>query len=170
MITFKRFTASERMSQETLAFAADVYWQGRKIGHGSNSGRGEQAMFHRSQSATADDLRDATVFARQQQLDIGDAGSPRMVTADSLDEYLDWLACDVNAVRRERTWLRRQLKGSVLFYAGDELKAIRRPWDPALRGHVELTHAGAKVLNAMSFEEAFGLHAAKRSLRIPSGE
>lgn len=166
MITFKRFTANERLSQETLAFAADVYWQGRKIGNVSNNGHGGQALFHRTPGSDVADYREAESFARQQEMDIGEKGAPNLVKADSLDEYLDWLACDVQAQKQQRAWLKRKLKSSVLFYDGEALKAIARPWMPALEPLIRQRHAGAKILNAMPFEEAFALHAAKLGLKV----
>lgn len=165
MITFKRFSASERLSQETLAFAADVYWAGRKIGHASNEGRGGEAGFWRCEKADAADLAAAEGYARQQQLDIGTKEAPRLVNAARLEEYLDWLACDLMNIKRERSWLRRGLGRWILFYHGGRLLSIKQTWNPCFKDKVVRAHPGAQILNEMSFEEAFRLHAAKHGLR-----
>jgi len=39
-IELKRFTTNARLSQETTAFAADVWIDGKKAGHAENDGRG----------------------------------------------------------------------------------------------------------------------------------
>ena len=39
-IELKRFTTNARLSQETTAFAADVWVDGKKVGHAENDGHG----------------------------------------------------------------------------------------------------------------------------------
>jgi hypothetical protein len=39
-IQLKRFTTNARLSQETTAFAADVWVDGKKVGHAENDGHG----------------------------------------------------------------------------------------------------------------------------------
>jgi hypothetical protein len=45
-IELKRFTTSTRLSQETTAFAADVWVDGAKAGHAENDGHGGATIVH----------------------------------------------------------------------------------------------------------------------------
>jgi hypothetical protein len=45
-IEFKRFTTNARLSQETTAFAADVWVDGKKVGTARNDGRGGCHLVH----------------------------------------------------------------------------------------------------------------------------
>lgn len=45
-IELKRFTTNARLSQETTAFAADVWVDGKKAGHAQNDGHGGCTMVH----------------------------------------------------------------------------------------------------------------------------
>lgn len=45
-IELKRFTTNARLSQETTAFAADVWIDGKKAGHAENDGHGGATMVH----------------------------------------------------------------------------------------------------------------------------
>lgn len=45
-IELKRFTTNARLSQETTAFAADVWVDGKKAGHAENDGHGGATIVH----------------------------------------------------------------------------------------------------------------------------
>ena len=45
-IELKRFTTNARLSQETIAFAADVWVDGKKVGRAENAGHGGATMVH----------------------------------------------------------------------------------------------------------------------------
>ncbi len=45
-IELKRFTTNARLSQETTAFAADVWVDGKKVGYAENAGHGGNTMVH----------------------------------------------------------------------------------------------------------------------------
>jgi len=45
-ISLKRFSTNARLSQETTAFAADVWVDGKKVGHAQNDGHGGATMVH----------------------------------------------------------------------------------------------------------------------------
>lgn len=49
-IELRRFSTNARLSQETTAFAADVWVDGKKVGHASNDGRGGATMVHLDKS------------------------------------------------------------------------------------------------------------------------
>lgn len=52
-IELKRFTTNARLSQETIAFAADVWVDGKKVGHAENDGRGGCHTVHLDASVRA---------------------------------------------------------------------------------------------------------------------
>jgi hypothetical protein len=52
-IELKRFTTNARLSQETTAFAADVWVDGRKAGHAENDGHGGNTMVRLDPSVRA---------------------------------------------------------------------------------------------------------------------
>lgn len=49
-IELKRFTTNARLSQETTAFAADVWIDGKKAGYAENAGHGGNTMVHLDKS------------------------------------------------------------------------------------------------------------------------
>lgn len=53
-IELRRFTTNARLSQETTAFAADVWVDGKKVGHAENDGHGGATIVHLDRS-----IRDA---------------------------------------------------------------------------------------------------------------
>ena len=44
MISFKRLKFTQSQSRETLAYTADVFWQGRPIGSVRNDGSGDMTI------------------------------------------------------------------------------------------------------------------------------
>ena len=52
-IELKRFTTNARLSQETTAFAADVWVDGKHVGHARNDGRGGATLVHLDPSVRA---------------------------------------------------------------------------------------------------------------------
>ena len=42
-IELRRFTTNARLSQETTAFAADVWVDGKKVGYAENDGHGDNS-------------------------------------------------------------------------------------------------------------------------------
>ncbi len=52
-VELRRFTTNARLSQETTAFAADVWVDGKKVGHAQNDGHGGATMVHLDPSVRA---------------------------------------------------------------------------------------------------------------------
>jgi hypothetical protein len=52
-IELKRFTTNARLSEETTAFAADVWVDGKNVGYAKNAGRGGNTMVHLDPSVRA---------------------------------------------------------------------------------------------------------------------
>jgi hypothetical protein len=52
-IELRRFTTNARLSQETTAFAADVWVDGKKVGHAENDGHGGATIVHLDPSVRA---------------------------------------------------------------------------------------------------------------------
>lgn len=53
IIELKRFTTNARLSQETTAFAADIWVDGKKAGSARNDGRGGNTLVHLDPSIRA---------------------------------------------------------------------------------------------------------------------
>lgn len=53
-IELKRFTTNARLSQESTAFAADVWVDGKKVGTAANSGHGGATIVHLDPSVRAE--------------------------------------------------------------------------------------------------------------------
>src|SRR5207244_27276 len=57
-VELKRLSISERLSQETTAFAADIWIDGKKAGTAENAGHGGNTTVHVTDRALAQRLRD----------------------------------------------------------------------------------------------------------------
>jgi hypothetical protein len=57
-VELKRLQISERLSKETIAFAADVWINGKKAGYAENEGHGGNTTVHIEDRALAKALRD----------------------------------------------------------------------------------------------------------------
>lgn len=154
MITFTRFHSSARLSQETIAFDADVCWDGRLIGHARNDGGGGMAIFHRSEKATAADLKAADDFARAFLVDLGEG---RQVPCHCLEDYLDHLAGARASEDKERAWLKRTLKSKPVYVLGQTVYTMKLPYagnEARVRDHLAQKVPGAILLNALPPAEA----------------
>lgn len=63
-ITLKKLKTSQAMSEETLAYTAEVHIDNKPVLHASNHGTGGADRFHRHPSASADDQAALTEHAR----------------------------------------------------------------------------------------------------------
>lgn len=93
-ITFKKFKPVASMSRETIAYSADVFFNGEKIGSSTNSGRGGQSSFY-PEPGKRDAVAAADAWAKEQVL-LNEHRPFRIngeiVKADSLEDFCDWQA------------------------------------------------------------------------------
>jgi hypothetical protein len=181
-ITFKRFHASARLSQETTAYDTDVLFLGKPIGTCRNDGHGGQGFFQASPGVDPNLLMAATQWARQQPYLERD-GSPvifqgGVLMVQGIDEYCDLLASETLNDKLEAAYVKRQLKANVLYTdpaKNNDLFQMRGKFDGATTvAQIQKRHPGAVVLNDLPFEEAlkeyrdFGKRQAAAAKGIPA--
>jgi len=64
MITLKNVKFSEHLSEETNAFTADVYFNGKKIGYAKNSGHGGETSVMSYGSNVRDQFKEMETFTK----------------------------------------------------------------------------------------------------------
>lgn len=160
-ITFRKFTASARLSEETVAYATDVLWKGKRIGHCRNDGRGGMGVFHRAEGARPEDVEAAQAWAKTQHYqDIG--GDPvlfdgQVMGFDRIEDYCDYLAGREMEEKQLRQQLRRALKSRVVFEDPDQgpgLFEIKQAFHASLMPALLKRHPRAVVLNSLPPEQA----------------
>ena len=161
IITLKRFQHYSRMSQETTAFNADIVCQGVTVGTAENDGHGGCTFVHLNDKGRA---------------------IPEIVQANSIPEFSDGKFNEdslVNLVdnlvdkaindkwlEKQRKRVEKQLATTVLFNQKGDKDGSFRTYKLAGKSPDEIVAfakqvAGkpnvSRVLNLMSFEDAFGL-------------
>ena len=133
IITLKNLTYNERLSEETLAFAATVIFDGQKI-DGSNRGTGGCNMYHADQSL----ITRATEFARS--------------VLDESFEPLDSLISEQIERMQLLKKLRRACKTNICFIKpGDNIRTTYRTIkvadSPKNRSSILTNYPGSIILN-----------------------
>lgn len=155
-ITLKRFQHYPRMSEETIAFNADLSYEGANIGTAKNDGHGGCTFIYLNEKGRA-----IPAIVEANNLPEGNE--------DSLTDIVDNLVEDAirsKWVEKQRKRVEKELATKVLFNRkGDKDGSFRtynlKGKSPAevlafakeVAGRPDVT----RVLNLMPFEEAFGL-------------
>jgi len=155
MLTLKNLKVAKNLTRETLAYTADVYWEGRRLGMIENDGHG--GMSHlRAYDAKREDLQAATTFAQSQQYDLGpEYGGPKNYS--HLEDFIDDVAGKEGDRQDAKRWLSRALKAKVVFIAGKSVYTLKAIWtgrEEAIRSALAKNHGDVVILNALPFEEA----------------
>ena len=158
-IELKNISYSERMSEETSCFSADLWVDGKKIGEVSNRGTGGCDDFHGDRAAY--DAADAWCKANLPRWSLDD-DRPDLFPTD-LEMHVasllsEWLA---------RKDMKRLFAKSVIFKLPEKpglyelkVKIPMKPTDPRLIAHVTAKHPGAVILSTLPEAEALGLYRA----------
>lgn len=141
-IELKRLSVSERLSQETLAFAADVWIDGKKAGTAENSGHGgntnvwindptlRAAAETYAKSLPARVSTAAELGLTEKQFKEFGYGKPLPMDLESL---IDNMAADQHAKKAETAQYKRWCKKSVCFRVkGDEVgtwRTLKSPYN-----------------------------------------
>jgi len=121
-VELKNLTLYAGMSEETLAFNATIYVDGKKAGDASNRGHGEPISYHFDDP----DVRDrCEEWAKSLPADEADAGNGEAFTIESDLEYV--LTMMVSE-EDERRWLKRQCSRKVMFLLEGDRKGSYRGW------------------------------------------
>ena len=163
-VTFKRFQSNERLSEETIAYATDVLFNGQKIGTCTNRGQGGQGIFHKDEKVGWDVVEEANAWAkgqptkdvhgRQVVLDSGQA-----LVSDNLEDYCDDVASLLHVNKVEAARLKRLMKANTVFLdpaePGDLFQLKNASHSPEqMKAAVEKRYPGAVVLNGLGIEDA----------------
>jgi hypothetical protein len=93
-IGLKRISISERMSEETNCFIADLYINGKKVGYCKNDGRGGCTDYHGDSKENNQIIREAEAYCktlpnvRSEELDFEYSQSLENFIDDLVDEHL----------------------------------------------------------------------------------
>lgn len=156
LITLKRFQHYPRMSEETVAFNADIAYEGVVVGTAENDGHGGCTFVHLN-----DKGRSIPAIAEANALPEGNEDS----LTDIVDNLVDRTIHD-KWVANQRKKVAKQLATTVLFNRKGDKDGSFRTYkltgkSPAevlafaqqVAGHSDVT----RVLNLMPFDEAFQL-------------
>lgn len=168
-LTFRKFSASARLSQETTAYDTQVLFDKKLIGTCSNDGRGGMGHFWPEPGAGPDLVSRAEAWVNQQPVLDWD-GTPivrrgRTMYHQGIADYCDTLAAKTLADKQLRSSLQRLLKSKVVFTnekaKGPGVFQINCPWTKEFEPEFRKRHPDAIVLNELPFEaamEAFDRH------------
>ena len=162
-VTFKRFQSNERLSQETVCFTTDVYFNGQKIGTAENRGEGGQALFRKDPKATHEIVAAAEAWAKGQpcrdvhgRVHTFDDGTE--MVAGGLEDYCDDAASLLHINKQELARLKRVMKNHTAFLdpaEPGEIFQLKSAYNgEQTKTAVEKRYPGAVVLNALTPEEA----------------
>lgn len=174
-IELKRISYNERLSEETFAYAADVYLDGRLFASVSNDGHGGCDMQHPANGFTYKDLEALNAeikatYPKETHTDLTIKGEPLVIEPD-LEHVchgllMKWLEAKDN--KRIDNKIKRELEKTVVYYdpARCGIFTIKKN-AVAQFGKVEMIRAVkrkfpyAKVLNEMPIDEAVALYREK---------
>jgi hypothetical protein len=155
MITLKKLQIANSLSEETLAYTADVYWEGRSLGYIRNDGGGGFSIFHVSSKGTKADYEAAQAFAKTQTQDLGEGYG--IVPFEHLEDYVDYVAGQEGDRQSARRWLARTMKSTIVLLADGKIYTCKAKWEgdtARIEQQLKARHPGAVILNPLSEEEA----------------
>ena len=160
-LTFRKFSANARLSEETTAYATDVLWKGKLLGHCRNDGRGGMGIFHRAEGVKPGAMEEALEWVKTQHYEEPD-GSPsthngKILGFDHIEDYCDYLAGRQMAEKQLRQQAQRALKRHIVFEdpaAGPGLFQVNQVFHPAVVPALLKRHPQAVILNTLPMEEA----------------
>lgn len=154
-ITLKKLSISRSLSEETIAYTADVYWLGRLVGHIRNDGCGGCSSLHLANKGSHADLDAAQAFAKTQTQDLGEGFG--IVPCDDLEDHVDWLVGEEMERQDAQRWLIRTMKTKTVVLSAGNIYTTGTPWkgDTArIESLIRAKHPDAVILNALPMEEA----------------
>ena len=165
-ITLKGLKVASFLSEETLAYAATVYFDGLKVATADNDGHGGMTNV-RAFPDTREALQQAEAFAKSlpptqtQWKDPTDPTRP-FVIASTLDGVVDDLAHDAHQRKQASAQLSRLLKASIVMVDEGKVMTVK-PQDKTLvtsdtyRQQIRARYPNATLLNPLPKEEALDL-------------
>lgn len=163
-ITFKKFHASARLSEETVAYDTQVFFEGKKIGSCRNEGRGGEGhlMIERDVDQALVDRAEQWVkqqyYMDDDQIALDHNGLPMQF--DRIAEYCDYLAEKTLADKQLKAYTQRTLKKYIVvkpLESPDDLLFYKGPYNDAKRNALISKHPGAHILNDLPIEKSMEL-------------
>lgn len=152
-LELKRLTIATALSEETLAFAADVHLDGILVGHAKNTGNGGMVSFRPkdSSSSVLCQAYHAHLATLPPRLNDGLDLQPRCIE-DAIEE----LAEATHRARYLRSKIQRLMRTCTVFVTGGALMTVKAK-GAAAELSIAQRHADARVLNSMSLDDAVNL-------------
>lgn len=159
ILTLQKLKVARSLSEETLAYTADVYLDGKLVGHGKNTGNGGCASFY---VHTPEDK--ATVAAFEKELvalppKLYDLGSGREIDIQgrNMADAIDQLAGEMDTDRELRSRMKRLMKKNTLFLTSEGKVRTGPLLGSAMEMAIAEQYPGATIINGLPFEEAVAL-------------
>lgn len=153
-IELKRIHYSERLSQETNAFTADLYINGKKVGETSNEGYGGPTGYDAFTAEGKQLIKEAEQFCRTLPSETFTIGQETHTVEMSLEQFIDNLVDEYinkKEIQKFRNWVGRKSKDCLLIgKPDDEVTASFRFKIPieqiisGTNGHVRMAKAVAR--------------------------
>jgi hypothetical protein len=114
-IKLKNIHVDLRLSEETNAFTADLYINGKNVGTAMNSGQGGMTTCRAKDLKEMELIREAEIWCKQlpPEVDRDDDGSTHSYSI-SLDYYLDRIV-DEHLAKREQARFEKLMVNSIIF-------------------------------------------------------
>jgi hypothetical protein len=171
-ISIKGLKVAEFMSEETLAYTATVYFDGKQIASADNGGRGG-ATHIRAETGQQDLFKQAEAFALSLPATLTDYEDPKdpsgkLSIVSSLEWVVDGLAHEQQDRKKATAQMTRLMKKAAVMLEEGKLFTLK-PKNPALlQSEAFLKSAkerypAAQILNAMPKEQALELFIANTS-------
>ena len=157
-VTLKKVSYSASLSEETSAFTADVYFDGKRIAYASNRGHGGPTDIN-AYEGQGPKVAEAEAYAKTFPHTGVIGGQAYDFGMHSLESIVDDLLASYLTERD----LKRLLKKTVGI-VGTEVRVIKAPYSPETAAAFRKQHPDVVLLNELPFEEAL-----KRYLATPGG-
>ena len=165
-ISIKALKVAEFLSEETLAYSALVFFDGKKIASADNGGRGG-ATHIRPEPGQQDLFRQAEAFALSLPATLTDYADPKdpsgkLSIASSLEWVVDGLAHDQQDRKKAGAQMARLMKKAALMIENGKLFTLKPRLPAMLQTEQFLKSAqerypAAQILNALPKEQALEL-------------
>lgn len=144
------------LSEETLCFTCNVFWDGRKIGVASNRGHGGMTDIHFTGAKA--DIDAARAYA--DTVPVLEVDGSQMTLANGnpmyqgLDGLVDEMASEMDMIKRTTSSLKRLMKTNTVFLADGKELSVKVAFSPLVADKLRAKYPGAVVLNELPIEEA----------------
>ena len=145
ILSVKNIDHNERLSEETMCYAADIFVDGEKVGTAQNRGHGASTTIH---PAEPFDKNRPVIKELRRRVD---AMPPEQTEWGELDRRLDNIVDALVSDAIDYKRFSAHFKKKTYFFAEKSLYAIDAPPSGAVRKRIEKDHGDAKILNDLEW-------------------